>query len=190
MEKAIKSLKERVFAIWDDPCAIFSVFGFVFTSLAGTLLHFLPDVADNTLVRLIAPVNESVWEHLKLIFYPYLIFMIAEYFAYGKETRGFLGAKIRGILLGEGVIVTVHYLVSGVIGKDVAWVDITLFFVGTLVAYLLPYLMIKRGKADEFSGAKAAAIFILHIVLFSVFTFMTPKLGIFLDPQTLTYGIS
>lgn len=189
MEKAIKSLKNRIFAIWDDPCAIFSVFGFVFTSLLGTLLHFLPDVAEGIAVWLIAPINESVWEHLKLIFYPYLIFMIAEFSAYGKETRGFLGAKIRGVLLGEGLIVTAHYLVSGVVGKDVAWVDITLFFIGTLVAYLIPYLMIKRGKAKEFSTKKAAVIFILHIALFCIFTFMTPKLGIFLDPQTQTYGI-
>ena len=106
MENIKRSLKERIFAIWDDPVSIFSIFGFVFTSLVGTLLHFLPDVYENNFIYLIAPTNESVWEHLKLIFYPYLVFMIAEYFAYGRSAKGFFGAKLRGVLTGEAVIVS------------------------------------------------------------------------------------
>jgi hypothetical protein len=190
VENIKRSLKERIFAIWDDPVSIFSIFGFVFTSLVGTLLHFLPDVYENNFIYLIAPTNESVWEHLKLIFYPYLVFMIAEYFAYGRDTRGFLGAKLRGVLAGEAVIVFVHYIVSGIVGRDVMWVDIMLFFVGTLVAYLLPFILIKRDMTDKYSASVAAAAFVFHIILFSVFTFMPLEIGLFIDPQNGSYGIS
>ena len=40
--------------------------------LAGTGLHFLYDVCPVPLVGLFAPVNESVWEHLKLLYWPFL----------------------------------------------------------------------------------------------------------------------
>lgn len=190
MESIKRNFKRRLAAIWDDPCAIFSIFGFVFTSLVGTLLHFLPDILQNNFIYLIAPTNESVWEHLKLLFYPYLIFMIAEYFAWGRETTGFLGAKVRGVIIGQALIVAAHYVYSGIIGKSLSWLDITLFFVGTAAAYIIPYLYVKRGGAKRFSTSTAIALFLMQIVLFSVFTFAPLRLGIFLDPQTGTYGIS
>ena len=45
---------------------------FLLTALAGTALHFAYDWCLSPLVGLFAPVNESVWEHLKLLFWPFL----------------------------------------------------------------------------------------------------------------------
>ena len=39
----------------------------------GAGLHFLYDAVPNVLPALISPVNESVWEHLKLRFFPMLL---------------------------------------------------------------------------------------------------------------------
>ena len=61
MENIKRNLKERIFMIWKNPYMLFPIFGFVFTSLAGTLLHFLPDVVSNNFVYLLSPSNESVW---------------------------------------------------------------------------------------------------------------------------------
>ena len=188
MENIKRTVKERFKKIINEPRLLFPVLGFIFVSLLGTLLHFLPDLTASNLIRLFCPVNESVWEHLKLLFYPYLIFTAAEYFAYGKQTRGFLGAKVRGVLLGEGAIVAVHYTVSGIIGRDIMWVDVTLFFLGAAIAYFLPYLMIKRGVSKRYSTPTAVAIIILSALLFSVFTFYPPKIGLFFDPENGTYG--
>lgn len=189
MEKIKRNIKETLIRIWDDPCALFSIFGFVFTSLAGTLLHFLPDLVENNFVYLFAPTNESVWEHLKLLFYPYLVFMTAEYFAYGKYREGFLGAKLRGVLVGNALIVLVHYLYTGIVGTASSALDIALFFIGTAVAYALPYVLIKRGAAKNYSATMALVGFLLVILTFSVFTFVTPKLAIFLDMESGTWGI-
>ena len=40
--------------------------------LAGAGLHFLWQALPNPLFALISPVNESVWEHLKLLYWPML----------------------------------------------------------------------------------------------------------------------
>ena len=39
----------------------------------GVLLHFLYDRASNAVTALLAPVNESLWEHLKVIYWPFLL---------------------------------------------------------------------------------------------------------------------
>ena len=190
MENIKRNLKSRFLSLWEDPCKLFPVLGFVFTSLIGTLLHFLPNVLQNNFIYVIAPVNESVWEHLKLLFFPYLVFMIAEYFAYGRDTRGFVGAKARGILAGMAVIVAGYYIVTGILGNDVMWFNVLLFFIGTLTAYAVPYLAISRGAAKKYSTVVAIGFIVLLLIAFTVFTFATPRIGIFMDPETMTYGIN
>ena len=64
----------------------FHIVGLLFTLLTGFLLHFVYEWSgDNPLVGLFSPVNESVWEHLKLLFFPILAYSIVEYFIYGKN---------------------------------------------------------------------------------------------------------
>ena len=53
----------------------FTVIGILFVSVAGTLLHFVYDWSgQNPLVGFFAPVNESTWEHMKLLFFPMLLY--------------------------------------------------------------------------------------------------------------------
>ena len=54
--------------------------GFLFTSILGTFLHFFFDLTGgNVVAALFSAVNESIWEHMKLLFFPMLIFSIIEY---------------------------------------------------------------------------------------------------------------
>lgn len=49
-----------------------NLFRFIFISILGVLLHFTYEWSgDNPAVGLFSAVNESTWEHLKLIFFPY-----------------------------------------------------------------------------------------------------------------------
>ena len=60
--------------------------GIIFTSLLGTLSHFLYEwTGYNTIIGTVTPVNESIWEHLKLLFFPVVLFSVYEYFARGKK---------------------------------------------------------------------------------------------------------
>ena len=69
---------------------VFQMGGFLFTAVTGTLLHFLFDLTGgNGVVALFSAVNESIWEHMKLIFYPMAVFSFAEYFAWGREVESF-----------------------------------------------------------------------------------------------------
>lgn len=50
---------------------IFEVISTIFIMILGVVLHFTFEWANNNiLVGTFSPVNESIWEHLKLLFFP------------------------------------------------------------------------------------------------------------------------
>lgn len=62
--------------------------GIIFTIVFGSLLHFFYDWSGkNAIVGLFSPINESVFEHLKLLYFPMLLWIVPGYFIYGKKNR-------------------------------------------------------------------------------------------------------
>ena len=58
-----------------------NIIAFIIIGLLGTLGHFLYDWSgENKLIGYFFSVNESTWEHLKLLFFPTIIFSVFEYF--------------------------------------------------------------------------------------------------------------
>jgi hypothetical protein len=163
--------------------------GFAVTSLGGTILHFLYDWLGKA--RWIAPfsgVNESTWEHMKLLFWPMLLFAITQSLFF-REREDFWCVKLRGILLGLVLIPVIFYTYNGVVGKSPDWLNIAIFFVSAAVAYAYET---RKFNADALPcrTQKYAILLLLAIaVCFVVFTFITPQIGIFRDPLTGTYGI-
>ena len=153
---------------------LWELFGFALTSLLGTLLHFLFDLTGGSIfVAPFSGVNESTWEHMKLLFWP----------------MDFWCIKLRGILIGLGLIPVFFYTYNGVIGKSPDWINITIFFISAAISYLYEARALKSSPAR--CMAKRLAIFFICIIAlaFVLFTFFTPTLAIFKDPLTEKYGI-
>ena len=169
-----------------------SIAGAVFTLAVGTLLHFVYDWFPGTVTAVFGAVNESTWEHLKLIFWPVVMFGIVEFFAYGKKIRGFLPIKMASLLLGMLTITALFYTYTGVLGFHLAPVDISTFVIGTAAAYFFACRMLKEPRPWAESSLAlfaALAVFFLFLVCFGSFSFHTPHLGIFQDPVTGGYGL-
>ncbi len=172
---------------------ILSVIGFLFVILAGTLLHFAFDASGgSTLVGAFTPVNESIWEHLKLLLFPVLAFAVIEYFVWGKDTPSFIPAKIYGALLGLLFIVAGYYTYSGILGKRFLAADIALLFVASALSSLLSLIFSERIPAlkDEKQAILALLLLTVIILSFIYFTFHPPMLELFRDPVTEDFGIS
>ena len=169
---------------------LWCLFGFAITAFLGTVLHFLYDWLDGALwIAPFSGVNESTWEHMKLIFWPMFIFGFFESFFF-RENPSFWCVKLYGILIGLSLIPVLFYTYNGVIGKSPDFINIAIFFVSAAVAYLYEWHALKnRRKGCKFPNLALEAILIIAI-LFIVFTFNPPRLGIFRDPITSTYGIS
>ena len=90
--------------------------GFLFAGIAGTLLHFLFDwTGGSAVAALFSAVNESVWEHMKLLYYPMVIFAAVEYFAWGNGMESFWCMKLLGLLLGLSLIPVLYYTYTGLL---------------------------------------------------------------------------
>lgn len=170
--------------------ALWQFSGFALTSLLGSLLHFLYGWTNESL--LVAPfsaVNESTWEHLKLFFFPAFLFSLVQY-KFFKDYENFWCIKLIGILSGLFLIPVLFYTYNGAVGKSPDWLNIALFFLVCAISFLIEWYLFRKNTL----GCKRPLLAFLCLcfigVLFVVFTFWTPKIAIFKDPVTNTYGIN
>lgn len=163
--------------------------GFAVTAFFGTILHFLYEwLGDAVWIAPFSGVNESTWEHMKLLFWPMFIFAIAESFFF-REREDFWSVKVRGILLGLVLIPVLFYTYNGVIGHSPDWINIAIFFISAAISYFYEMRLFNSEKIHRRTHGAAIAVLCAIAALFVVFTFFTPELDIFKDPITGAYGI-
>lgn len=165
------------------------IVGFIFTGIAGVLLHFLFDWTNQSI--LVAPfsaVNESIWEHMKLLFFPMFVFALVENRSIGRDYKNFWCVKLIGIVLGVVLIPVLYYTVNGIFGMTPDWVNIAIFFVTAAVSYLAETWLLKQNTINSKSPGTALLILCFIALVFVVFTFVPPHIPIFEDPITKTYG--
>ena len=167
----------------------YEIIGFIFTSIAGSAAHFLYDLSGNELiVGLFCSVNESVWEHLKLLFFPYMLYAAFEYFILNKPA-GFFRAKLIGIIAGMLTTVAIYYIYNGAVGKSPDLLNIISFFIGVGAAYFASYTMIKNEKEAAKSGEIISVLLIIAVgASFWLFTLYPPFIPLFEDPRYAVFG--
>ena len=166
------------------------IIGFIFVSIIGTLAHFVYEWTDESVIAaLFCPINESPWEHLKLIFFPYLIWTIIQAFIM-KGTKSLLPAKFIGVFVGMTATLSFFYTYTGIIGRNIDLLNILSFFIGVFIAFLIDYIIIKsekmQGKSENIT---AVILFVIMSEIFILFTFAPPLIPLFKDPITSSYGI-
>ena len=165
---------------------LWQLVGFAVSTLGGTLLHFLYDwLGGAAWIAPLSGINESTWEHMKLLFWPTFIFAIVQSFFF-RDREDFWCIKLRGILLGIGLIPVLFYTYNGVIGKSPDYINIAIFFISAAVAFIYEAYLFKCGIPCK---GKTSPLLILAGValLFVIFSFVQPPLAIFKDP-TAAYG--
>lgn len=169
--------------------SLWQLMGFAVTSLGGTVLHFLYGwLGESPWIAPFSGVNESTWEHMKLLFWPMLAFAVVQSFFF-KDRGDFWCVKLRGILLGMALIPVIFYTYNGAVGKSPDWLNIAIFFVVTAAVYIYETRLLGKEELPCRSPKWAVAVLGVLAVLFVIFTFFTPEIGIFRDPLTGTYGI-
>jgi len=163
--------------------------GFLFVLAAGALLHFTYDWSGGShIVAAFSPVNESVWEHMKLLFFPLFLYSIAQIFF--SQRSDFLAVRGLSALMGTLLIPVLFYTYTGIVGEHALWVDIAVFVVSAALTFLLDCRLLKGGRLSS-GWLQLLGLFLLWGIafLFVLFTFRTPQIPLFQDPASLTYGM-
>ena len=163
--------------------------GFAAVTFGGTMLHFLYDWTGSSIfVSPFSGVNESTWEHMKLLFWPLFLFAVAQRFFF-KEQKNYWCVKLTEILLGLVMIPVLFYTYNGVFGRSPDWINITIFYITALAVFLFERWAFKNSRLQCKRPLLPFTLICLIGVLFVVFTFMPPQIPLFADPLTGAYGI-
>ncbi|MBR4286483.1 MAG: hypothetical protein IKT55_02125 [Clostridia bacterium] len=170
---------------------VWQITGFVFTCILGTLLHFLYDWTNgNILAALVSGVNESTWEHIKLMFYPTAIFSIIQYKFIGSDYPNFWSTKLTGLFLSLVLIPVFYYTYTGILGVNADWFNISIFFICAAIGYFTEYRLFQSKKGFDVNTKTAFIILAAISLLFTANTFSPPEIPLFQDPITKLYGIN
>lgn len=184
IQKIIKKIKQEKLLKTQVIITVISI-------ILGTILHFIYNLSGgNSFIGSFSAVNESVWEHLKLAFFPMLILGIIEYFFVKNISNNYIEAKTIGIFLAICFIIIAFFTYTGILGVDILILDILIFITSIILGETISYKLMKRENESN-NKTKVLAGIILIFLLFSfiICTFNPPKVNLFRDPITKTYGI-
>lgn len=107
------------------------LWGILWIIIVGSLLHFTYEWSNKSpIVGAFSAVNESVWEHLKLGYFPLLFFSMIEYWFIRNKANSIFLAKSVGIISMELFIVIVFYSYTSITKKPLLFMDIGSFVDG------------------------------------------------------------
>ncbi|MGN1307797.1 MAG: DUF6512 family protein [Faecousia sp.] len=159
-------------------CFLFACLGAI---IGGSALHFLYTALPHPLTALIAPVNESVWEHLKLLYYPTLLTAYLLSTCTMERQRLWSGFLIALLAMPLFLVGVYELLVCG-FGVEGLLADIGLYVVTMVGGFALAYVFYRKGVALRATGVLTMLV-IFYGAFLIVFSFAAPHFGIFLPPQ-------
>lgn len=157
---------------------------FIGVIVLGFLNHFLYKWSGQSgIIALFCPVNESVWEHLKLLFFPFLFISVWTYLRHKSIRAVFFYQRLLAVLFGMVSILVLFYTYTGVIGRSFLLLDILIYLFGVLASFAsLRY--IKRRHLSIFPSDSAIAVSWLFLCFcFFFFTGFPPNIPLFFSAQ-------
>ena len=160
----------------------YAIIGIFFVLTVGSLSHFLYDwTGNNHIVGLFTPINESIWEHMKLLFFPMLIYSLIMILKFHRKYSCITSALSFGILMGAILIPLFYYAYTSILGKDVFILDIATFILSIIIAFWLSYKLTLSCRLEPYTASLCILVCMLF-VCFLVFTYHPPNAAIFQDP--------
>ena len=151
------------------------IIGYLIASSLGVLFHFAYDFIGIDFLKIIFPSNESIFEHIKLIVFPSIIYMIIDLII-TKNKKNVFPAYVGGIIVGSVFMVAAYYTYSGIIGFDNSIVNIIIYFISMLIVFIYRYK-----KITLFEGANSVIAFVILIILIELFSFYPADINLFFD---------
>lgn len=165
---------------------IISVFGIL---LISALIHSVYDKFPNFITGLFFPVNESIWEHNKMIFLAFLIWTLVEKWKF-KDTKNVFSSGLISSIVCVMVVLLIFTPVYLYIleTKDNIVVTIFIYFCAIAISQILSYYLLQKDynkKIEKLSFVGWVLFFIINVF----FTYYPIKCPIFYDYNEMIYGL-
>ena len=153
-------------------------------------LHFLYEKYPNFITSIFSPVNESIWEHMKILFSSILFTGILQKI-YAKITdikyNNVCISNFISAILSIPIFLIVFFPIYNIIGENMT-ITIIIMLITIVASEIISYNIMNK---PEHKLEKDTVIFaIITYIIFTILTYYPPNNNIFVDPKTNTYGIN
>lgn len=163
------------------------IYTFIIISLLGTVLHFTYKLSGYKVwVGIFSSVNESIWEHIKLLLTPILLLGTIKYI-FKDQNNYFI--RLLLMLIASMILIIVFYnLINKFIKKYKSIFYIFSFYVTSFIVSVIDYV-IKNIKPLYLFNLISMVLCLIIFIIYLSFTIFPPRYKIFKDPTSDTYGI-
>ncbi len=155
------------------------------------LTHFVYDLLPNNLFAIFFPVNESIWEHMKMLYTTFLIYGIIEYLILKKfdiEHNNFLITTYLKAILCIPIYLIMYLPFYFNFGENMI-ITFIILFIAILITNFIGYKILKL-KEIPYQKIIAIILIIITYVVMAILTFKAPHYDLFFDTQKEKYGIN
>lgn len=170
------------------------ILGILIIFFLSALFHFLYDITGGSdIAAIFFPVNESIFEHLKLALYPTLIYWLITFLIFKNDyklrfSKWFTGMTF-SIFTCMIYILSQYYILRYALNLSSSILDILSIFIGLLLGQILGCHIYNRSTSSIGILVFCIIVVLLTCIVFANLTFYPPKLPLFLDNPSQTYGI-
>ena len=163
---------------------IWEVGSFVWVTLAGSAFHFSFELSEFwTHLALVSSANESTWEHLKMYFWPGLIYALVQYTYTRDIANNYWLAKLGSLIMTPiGIVISFYGYLAITLplyGKGFFELDLMTMVVGLTLGSITAYKIMISPKLDKPSKNTVIAGYLTLVAMFSTFTYYPPKIFLF-----------
>lgn len=150
--------------------------------IISSIFHFIYELIPNNLTASLFPVNESIWEHFKLIYISSLFFSLIKFLS--KKEGSLFSTLLRSSLL--VLILSLIYIpIYYSIGENIIITLLILF-----ISIFLTELLVKDTYTNKTKNIISFFIIVSTTISFIYLTFNPIEQDLFLDHKTNTYGLN
>ena len=155
------------------------------------LYHFLYEWFPNPVFSVLFPVNESIWEHMKLLYSGILTWGIVEYFILKRKNIKFTNyfSSLFLTMITSIIVYLILYLPLYSLFKENMFISIGLLIIVIILMEIFNYYLIIRKEENRFLDKVSIILIILGYVVFLSLTYDPPRNYIFYDTTENKYGI-
>lgn len=162
---------------------LLEILGVLFIAATGTLLHYVYALSGNAFwVGIIAATSESVWEHLKLAFWPAALWTLVGWVLVGRSVQNFWVGRWAALTLMPIVIAVGFYAYISVIGHHALVFDLILFVLAIASGQLAALAIYQATPIGGLGRGLAIGAIVFECIIFGSLTFFPPDMPIFSGP--------
>lgn len=170
---------------------IITIITMIFIFLIGFIIHNLYEWCPNIVTLILSPVNESVFEHMKMIYTSYIIWIIVKYFIlkkYNIKENNFLLKELLTFLFNITLFLTIYWPIYSKFGENML-VTLTIYLISIIISQVLNYFIEFKKDSNVLNIISLLVIFLIYAFT-TYLTYNPPICKFFLDPTNNSYGLN